>query len=166
MKESALAYLAILFVTASFGQKVNIGAFKALDHAAVYWTDDKPSLKASNSYETRADFRDGRSYKRVMIREIFEGIEVVLDYSYVENDFNQKEFTEINVHYTELCERCDLRVKFSTDQFRVGEDPKSSDSIILMTFTLIKDNFGTRTSSEVVGTLITDGQFHLKKGGV
>lgn len=166
MKESILACLICFMTMTAFGQKANIGAFQALDNASIYWTDEKPSLRASNLYSTKSDFKETSTQKRVMKRKIFRETYIILDYSYKQNDLGQKEFTEVNVHYTDLCENCELRVKFSRDQYKADDSSKAYDSLILMSFTLVKGTHGKRTSSEVVGTLSTDGEFQLKKGDV
>jgi len=143
-----------------------LSMLKAFDKAAYYWTDEKPSLNAHNAYKDIKGFKPVRKTSKIMKREIVDGVEVIIEYTILENASSQKVFKEITVYYTELCRHCDMKVKFSGEQFRQRKTPKSN-SYVIIGFTLNQSGENARSKKDfVTATLSADGKFSIKKNDV
>ena len=158
---------AILFCLSTIAvqaQNDEVGALKALDNASYYWIDQKPSLRAETVYNDTTNFYAVNSFTKIMKREVFDGVEVMIDYTVAEAQSGQKIFKDVIVHYTDLCSNCDLNVQLSTEQYR-SENSSDSDSYILIHFSL-KENTGQTKKKEkkIIATLKANGEFQLKKG--
>jgi len=155
-----------LFAGISKAQTPELSMLKAFDKAAYYWTDEKPSLNAHNIYKDIKGFKAVRTKRKIMKREIDDGVEVMIEYAILENASGQKVFKEITVYYVDLCEHCDMKVKFSGEQFHRRKIPQSN-SYVIIGFTLNQpdENSGIKKDF-VTATLSANGEFSMKVNDV
>jgi len=165
MKDLALLIVGLIILSGRLcAQDGKTNLLHALDKASYYWSDVKPSMNASYEYLDISNFNAVDSSEKMMKRQVFDEVQVMIEYTRLENLQGQKAFRKITVYYTEICENCQLDVKFSTEQFLL-EDIPESDSFILIGFSLTRPGEkGNSKKTCVTATLSADGDFRIQKG--
>ncbi len=114
-------------------------------------------------YSYLGDFNSVSSSQETVTGTVFDGIDIIINYTVLENVDGGRIFKDVSVFSKDVCENCKLDVEFSEKQYHETDVLKSQASIFL-TFSLLREGEEqVKVSEEVKAKLEADGDFSIRK---
>lgn len=115
------------------------------------------------AYDEFRDFNSVSSSQETVTGTVFEDIDIIINYTVLENVDGGRLFKDISVYSSDLCKKCEMDVEFSEEQFH-ETDMLNSQASVFLTFTLLREGEDeVKVSEEIKAKLEADGNFSIRK---
>lgn len=114
-------------------------------------------------YSYLGDFNSVSSSQESVTGTVFNDIDIILNYTVLENVDGGRIFKDVSVYSTDVCKNCKMDVEFSEKQFHEA-DILDSQASIFLTFSLVKNSPDRMEAAEEEKAKLTaDGKFSIRK---
>jgi hypothetical protein len=121
-------------------------------------------MEKAMRYSYLGDFNSVSSSQESVTGTVFDDIDIILNYTVLENVDGGRIFKDVSVYSTDVCKNCKMDVEFSEKQFHEA-DILDSQASIFLTFSLVKNSPDRMEAAEEVKAKLTaDGKFSIRKG--
>jgi hypothetical protein len=120
-------------------------------------------MEKAMRYSYLGDFNSVSSSQESVTGTVFDDIDIILNYTVLENVDGGRIFKDVSVYSTDVCKNCKMDVEFSEKQFHEA-DILDSQASIFLTFSLVKNSPDRMEAAEEVKAKLTaDGKFSIRK---